>query len=80
MATPAIPPARIGRDVSRRLINHPENLNGCSCGCICGHAYQEVPYHCGDKTTKSGKSGFCKTPAPKAIVATPRINIKCRLC
>ncbi|KAF2470798.1 uncharacterized protein BDR25DRAFT_369318 [Lindgomyces ingoldianus] len=78
--------AQMGADVQNRLVNDPSNPNNCACGwyvyysSVCGHAYQEVPYRCGARTTPSGKSGFCKTPAPKHIVPAPQINAQCQYC
>ncbi|KAJ5742379.1 uncharacterized protein N7511_011398 [Penicillium nucicola] len=84
--TTQIPPNQMGTDVRNRLINSLQNPSGCPCGwyvyysAVCTHAYQEVKYECGNKTTPSGRSGFCKTPAPKNIVQGVQINVKCQYC
>lgn len=81
-----IGPGRIGTDVRSRLVNRSENPNNYFCGwyvhysSVCVHAFREVPVHCGAKTTRSGKSGFCYSPAPKNIVGAVRINVKCQFC
>ncbi|KAJ5427347.1 hypothetical protein N7465_002417 [Penicillium sp. CMV-2018d] len=84
--TDQIRPNEMGDDVFGRLVNSPQNPNNCPCGwyayysAVCGHVYQEVKHTCGSKTTPSGRSGFCKSPAPKIIVQAARINVKCQFC
>jgi hypothetical protein len=67
MAT--ISPDRIPDTVRNNLINDLSNPNNCTCGwylftsSVCGHQFQRYPHCCGETTTKSGQSGFYKSPA-----------------
>lgn len=83
---PNIAPGDIGTDVRTRLVNSASNPSNCFCGwyiyysSVCTHVYQDVPVHCGARTTKSGKSGFCFSPAPRNNIGAVKINVKCRTC
>lgn len=76
----------MGSDVKYRLVNDPSNPGHCACGwytyysAVCGHALQAIPHKCGNRATPSGKSGFCKIPAPRHIVPEPKVNQSCGNC
>ncbi|KAF1851059.1 uncharacterized protein K460DRAFT_361809 [Cucurbitaria berberidis CBS 394.84] len=86
MAAAPITSAQLGQDVINRLVNSPTNPSNCTCGWyiyysnVCGHPYQDVPHRCGRTTVPTGKSGFCKSPAPRHIVQAPQVAAQCRLC
>ncbi|KAF2463936.1 uncharacterized protein BDR25DRAFT_244073 [Lindgomyces ingoldianus] len=83
MAT--IQPGNIYIDVRNHLGNDPTNPDQCACGWYiyysngCGHVYEDYKHACGGTRTKSGKSGFCKSPAPRHNVQT-RIAGNSPLC
>lgn len=77
---------QIGDATGNVLVYDDRNPGYCPCGwycfysSICGHLYQQYPYRCGNTTTPSGKSGFCKIPAPQNVVQGYTINARCADC
>lgn len=86
MAVPLILPDATGRDVRLRLVQNPSNPGNCTCGwyiyysAVCTHEYTKHAHRCGAKVTPSGQSGFCKSPAPRNIVAAVRVSAQCPAC
>ncbi|TKX24843.1 hypothetical protein C1H76_3018 [Elsinoe australis] len=69
--------------------NHPihdaHNPSQCPCGNYkyklwCNHDYTEFQLKCGRTTTKTGKTGFCKSPAPTPVVQTAHVVALCYQC
>jgi hypothetical protein len=85
MAT-IIEPGDLAQDIQLRLVPSASNPGNCPCGWYiyisntCGHTYTDYPHRCGNKVTPSGKSGFCKSPAPRNLVRGAEINANCVHC
>lgn len=84
--TEQMSPNKIESDVLDRLVNDPQNPSNCSSGwyiyylAVCGHEAQQMKYTCGGRRAQSGRSVFCKTPAPRRNVDAVRIDVKCGHC
>ncbi|KAI1300871.1 hypothetical protein F5Y03DRAFT_363133 [Xylaria venustula] len=81
----AILPGAIASTTELVLVYDGLNPNNCPCGWYnfygtCGHQYQQQPYKCGGRTTRSGKSGFCGIPAPQHVVSSHYVDSECAHC
>ncbi|KAJ6092395.1 hypothetical protein N7467_004364 [Penicillium canescens] len=84
--TTQIAPNQMEKDVPDRLVNSPDNPGNCPCGwyiyysAVCGHEYKAVKFECNHNITPTGRSAFCKTPAPRNIVQAVQIDAQCPHC
>ncbi|KAL7898867.1 hypothetical protein HDV64DRAFT_249040 [Trichoderma sp. TUCIM 5745] len=77
-----IKPVQIPAAANASLVHNTRNPKKCTCGWYhfygkCGHLYQRFAGTCGRRTTSSGRSGFCTTPAPKNVIYGYYVNEKC---
>ncbi|KAL7938228.1 hypothetical protein V8C35DRAFT_291301 [Trichoderma chlorosporum] len=85
MARADITYGQIGITASQNRVQNRDGPDGCYCGwyyfysSVCGHLFQRHPEHCGRRHTRSGRSGFCTSPAPQNHMAT-RVGEACHQC
>ena len=82
MAT-IIAPNRITVAVFNNLVVNP--VSNCPCGHYhfygqYGHLFQDYPYRCGNTTTRSMHSGFCRIPTLIIIMQSYTVNKNCKNC
>ncbi|KFX94583.1 hypothetical protein O988_06203 [Pseudogymnoascus sp. VKM F-3808] len=83
---PDILPRQMRKDVRNHYVYSASKNKSCPCGwyiyysSICTHVYKEYKHVCGGKTTRSGKSAFCRSPAPRNIVKGTQVSASCRHC
>lgn len=80
-----IQPGQVREAAGMSLVYDARNPENCECGwyCFygnCSHMYHQYPITCGRRITPSGKSGFCRSPAPQHVVRGYYVNASCADC
>ncbi|KAH6632109.1 hypothetical protein F5144DRAFT_602856 [Chaetomium tenue] len=73
----------IGSKKIQVLVSHESNPNSCTCGWyiwkkICGCSLLKDDFKCGGRKSTTGRSAFCRTPAPINQVTQFVVNEPCR--